>query len=102
MQMKLGVFVQDISLSGCLTASPGLTADPCANSSNGIAGSPTNLSAVSAATISASGVEWLTHVCRLETAAIGTCVYFPIIAKYTPDVDLAENGHPAKSASANS
>eukprot|EP00971_Amphidinium_carterae_P020983 414114-Amphidinium_carterae.1 len=44
--------------------------DPSANSSNGIAGRPTNLSAVSAATISASGVEWLTQVCRLETAAI--------------------------------
>eukprot|EP00971_Amphidinium_carterae_P241843 4802082-Amphidinium_carterae.1 len=89
MQWKLGVFVQ-----GCLAASLDLTVDPSANSSNGIAGNPTNLSA---ATISASGVEWLMHVCRLETAAIGTCVYFPIIAKHTPDVDLAENGHPAKS-----
>eukprot|EP00971_Amphidinium_carterae_P264348 5243823-Amphidinium_carterae.1 len=59
-----------------------------------VAGRPTIRSAVSAATISASGVEWLTQDCRLEIAVIGRCVLVPF------EVDLPEKGQPAKSASA--
>eukprot|EP00971_Amphidinium_carterae_P168997 3347785-Amphidinium_carterae.1 len=63
-----------------------------------VAGSPTSLRVVSAATISASGVEWLTHDYLFEIAVMGRWVLESFNAKYTPGVDLPENGHPVKSA----
>ena len=63
------------------------------------AGSPTVRNAKSAATISASGVEWLTHACFFEMAVNMNLVSGPCISKQTPLV-LRESDSPAKSASA--
>ena len=54
----------------------------------------------SAATSSASGVEWLTHDCLLLCPDIGKNEFDPRMAKNMPDVDRWDCVHPAKSASA--
>ena len=65
------------------------------------AGKPIVRSVTSAATISASGVEWLTHPCRLLPPDNGKRVCFPCMCIWDPDVDLKVCAQPAKSASAN-
>ena len=65
------------------------------------AGVPTVLTAQSAATNSASGVEWDTAVCFFERACIGKHVSDPDMTKNAPLVLLPVRLHPAKSASAN-
>ena len=64
------------------------------------AGRPIVRRVTSAATISASGVEWLTHPWRLLPPANGNRVRFPWICIWEPEVDLNDCAHPAKSASA--
>ena len=56
--------------------------------------------ATSAATISASGVEWETQVCRLDCPCSGNLVSGPSRQRYTREVERAVLVHPAKSASA--
>ena len=63
-------------------------------------GTPIVRSAKSAATISASGVEWLTHPCRLLAPATGNRVCLPWITMWAPEVERRESSQPAKSASA--
>jgi hypothetical protein len=61
---------------------------------------PTDFKAVAAATISASGVDVETLVCRFDTAWIGNEVLGPAQLKKTPDVLRDEFGQSAKLASA--
>ena len=65
-------------------------------------GSPFVRVAKDAATISASGVEWLTQFWRLEAICMGQNVEGPDSAIMTPDVDRMSCLDPAKSASENS
>ena len=69
----------------------------CQSCSDGI---PTIRKAKAVATISASGVLWLTHPCLLETPVIGQLVLGPMHTKCKPLVDLCDSVQPAKSASA--
>ena len=50
-------------------------------------GIPIDRTAMSAATISASGVEWDTLVCFLLIAARGKKVFFAVKQKKAPDVE---------------
>ena len=68
-------------------------------SHNAMAGMPSVLTAVSAATISASGVECDTHDWRLLVAESPANEYGPLMHRNTPVVDLIDSLHPAKSAS---
>jgi hypothetical protein len=85
-----------VMLSSIMT---GVISLPANFSHSWSAGSASCRMAKSAATISASGVEWLTQVCLFEIPCRVTKVWAALTQRKTPDVLRLVSRSPAKSAS---
>jgi len=92
-----------VFIDGCLTVVCGvwLPKTSFTSSHRSRQGSPSSLTAVSNAMISASEDEWLTAPCFFTIHAMGTNVFGPVMHKYPPDVLLLPFRSPAKLASQN-